>query len=522
MTMTIRNLINAVEQGEIRIPSFQRGFVWEPERVANLMDSMYKDYPFGSLLFWHTSELLKAESNLGPFTLPEPRKKYPVQYVLDGQQRVTSIFGVFQTALGKVPSDEWVDIYFDFSKPDDAQELLFQALAESEVDRARHFPLSTLFDSGKYRAATAGLDEEAIKKIDKMQERFKEIIIPVQTVTTENRSAIATIFERINKQGVRLSTLQLLSAWTWSEEFQLSEKFTDLAEELEEFDLSNVDEGDNSLILRCTAAILSNDPDPGTLTGIPGAEVRESFDRVQNGIKGAVDFLRSQFKVKSINQLPFATMLVPLSVFFAASGNKEVLMKAEQRQKIVRWFWRTAFSKRYASGTLRYLRADIEEMANLREGRDSNIDAINTTITQEFFTDNQFKMGAVNTKTFILLLAQNDPHSFVSGTPVTLDRKEVLSNKAEFHHMMPDSYLKKIGTLPFKPNCLANFCFLSRAENRHLGGDAPSVYRKKMPTNSALILDKAFADDALFTDDYAQFIDARSKRLQAFAQGLIA
>jgi uncharacterized protein with ParB-like and HNH nuclease domain len=95
-SLSIRELIDLVTRGQVRIPAFQRGFVWDSDRVAYLMDSIYKGYPFGSLLFWRTKEKLKFDRDLGPFTLPEPNEDYPVDYVLDGQQRVTSIFGVFQ------------------------------------------------------------------------------------------------------------------------------------------------------------------------------------------------------------------------------------------------------------------------------------------------------------------------------------------------------------------------------------------------------------------------------------------
>jgi uncharacterized protein with ParB-like and HNH nuclease domain len=73
--LTIRGLIERVLSGTIRIPKFQRGFVWEPENVAFLMDSIYRGYPIGSVLFWRTTEQLTGERDLGPFQLPEPAKK---------------------------------------------------------------------------------------------------------------------------------------------------------------------------------------------------------------------------------------------------------------------------------------------------------------------------------------------------------------------------------------------------------------------------------------------------------------
>lgn len=88
--LPIRKIIDKIGSGEIRIPSFQRGFVWEPDAVAFLMDSLFKGYPIGAVLLWRTKEQLVNERQLGCFTLPNPAKDYPVDYVLDGQQRLTS------------------------------------------------------------------------------------------------------------------------------------------------------------------------------------------------------------------------------------------------------------------------------------------------------------------------------------------------------------------------------------------------------------------------------------------------
>ncbi|MFD1904641.1 DUF262 domain-containing protein [Paenibacillus rhizoplanae] len=81
--------------GEIRIPAFQRGYVWSSEQVSYLLDSIYKGFPIGTILLWRTRERLKVERDLGNYTLPDPRKDYPIDYVLDGQQRLTSLFSVF-------------------------------------------------------------------------------------------------------------------------------------------------------------------------------------------------------------------------------------------------------------------------------------------------------------------------------------------------------------------------------------------------------------------------------------------
>ncbi|MHC2367438.1 hypothetical protein ACVIQT_002086 [Bradyrhizobium diazoefficiens] len=351
---------------------------------------------------------------LGPFVLPEPKADYPVDYVLDGQQRVTSIFGVFQNELKMENKNSWLNIFFDTKAESGAQDTQFVALSDSEADPGRYFPLKALFDTVAYRAATKDLKDEEAKRIDEMQSVFKEMRVPVQYSTTEDRATVAIIFERVNRQGVALDTLQLLSAWTWSEEFALQEQFSDLADELEPFGFKDVGE-DTTLLLRCCSAVLAGDASPEALIALNGAKVRASFDQIMNGVKYAVDYMRAHFAAEQLANLPFSTMLIPLAVFFAVPGTKEVKYTDEQRAQINRWFWRSAFSRRYSSGVIRNLNTDIEEMRKLKDGQASALGEFNYSIEPNFFLENTFGMGNVNTKTFILMLAQQKPLSFISG-----------------------------------------------------------------------------------------------------------
>ncbi len=517
--LTIREILDTVIRGQIRIPAFQRGFVWEPDRVAYLMDSIYKGFPFGSLLFWRTKEQLKSENKLGPFNLPKPAEDYPVDYVLDGQQRITSIFGVFQTQLTGTATEAWQEIYFDFSAETSAQESQFLALLPHEVDIKKHFPLKTLFDTTAYRKATSNFDESLAKKIDEMQTVFKEVRIPVQLFKTENKATVAIIFERVNRQGVPLDTLQLLSAWTWSDDFQLQAQFADLAEQLEPFGFGSVAE-DSNLILRCCSAVLGGDASPESLMTLSGETVRNRFTEVLNGIRGAVDFVRSNLSVQSLENLPYANLLVPLSAFFSVSANKEIKYTDVQRQTITKWFWRTCFAKRYSSGLLRNLNTDIEEMRKLRENKPSALGGFSVAITENIFTSNIFTIGTVNTNTFILLLAHQKPLSFISGAPIDLGEKLRQSNRAEFHHLMPKAYLLASKQDSYSPNCLANFAFISRADNRALGGIAPSLYKAHMPATTEDILKLAMCPDDLFNDDFKTFILNRTSALKLAAEEL--
>lgn len=252
----IREIIERVRTGRLRIPAFQRGFVWDAERVAYLMDSIYKGYPFGAAILWRTREQLKSERQLGPFVLPERDADLPIDYVLDGQQRLTSVFGVFQTEIPAFEQAPWTQIYFDMMAPTDLQESQFRCLLDDEVDLERHFPIGTFFSVAGYRQATKDFEDELAEKIGHVQAVFQQASIPIQLVETDDRAKVAIVFERVNRMGMELDILQLLSAWTWSEDFDLQNKFIDFAEELRPFGFHQIGD-DSNLLLRCCSAIVS-------------------------------------------------------------------------------------------------------------------------------------------------------------------------------------------------------------------------------------------------------------------------
>ena len=78
----IDRIISRIEEGDIKIPAFQRGFVWNQEQVIDLLDSIYRDFPIGSILLWNSHERLRSTRNVGGFLIPERTPQYPVNYVL--------------------------------------------------------------------------------------------------------------------------------------------------------------------------------------------------------------------------------------------------------------------------------------------------------------------------------------------------------------------------------------------------------------------------------------------------------
>ena len=488
------------------------------------MDSIYKGFPFGSLLFWRTKTALNTERNLGPYQLPDNDPDFPIDYILDGQQRATSIFGVFQSTLGPSPGeDESIfEIYFDLTEEASIQDSNFIFVPRSEYDPARHFPLKLIFNPPEYRKFLREMSDDIAEKVDTLYQRFTTARIPIQAFATDDRTAVAIVFERINRMGVELDTLQLLSAWTWNEEFDLQEEFADLAEELGPYDFRDVGE-DSDLLLKCCAAIIAGEASPQSIINLSGSEVRERFAEIKKGILGAVDFLRTTVRAYSAKVLPFPSIIIPLSVFFATDRDQDTHPSAESQKRLVQWTWRTFFARRY-SKRLEQLNVDINEMRSLRNGCNSSLGDFSVEIDQSFFVKSQFNMGSANTKTLILMLANEGPLNFINGSPVAVEPVLRSCNKKEFHHVYPRKFLLEHGTANKEINSLANFVMLSKADNNILGGRAPSAYRSFMPASNEavrLILAKALCPEDIFHDNYDTFRADRSNKLVLKANQLM-
>lgn len=516
---SIRKLIDNVIDGVIRVPAFQRGFVWKPEAVAFLMDSLYRDFPVGTLLLWQTREKLEKEKELGPFALPEPKKDWPIQYVLDGQQRITSIFSVFQTELEmqKTNKYEWMDIYCDLETLGDQWDSSFVALDASSVDPKRHFALKLVFDDKNFYNSLGGLSEQYKQLAIGIQSRFKEIQIPYELVEREEHEEIALIFERINRTGVRLDAFQLLSAWTWSTEFDLKDSLSELQDEIEPFGFGDLAE-DTNLFMKCCAAIVEGDAQLKTIVRLKGPIVRDRYDEIRTGITGAIDFVRAELRLPSLSAVPYPAMLVPLARFFAKADGTAYHPNAKQIAEVKRWFWRSNFSRRYSSGVGRAHTADIEGMIKLRENEDHELIPI-SSLSSDFFDENRFAVGSVNSKVFIAMLAQNSPRSLLNGNNVDLNAVLQVLNRKEFHHIYPRKYLDKAATED-EINCLTNFCFVSSGDNKKIGKKPPSEYAKLITVNKDVTLASNFIPADFSNDDYKAFREKRSKMLAEFSESL--
>lgn len=518
--ITIKKLMERISSGDIRIPAFQRNYVWEPDQVSFLLDSIYREFPIGTVILWKTDNRLNSEKRLGYFELPEPQKDYPVNYVLDGQQRLTSLFSVFQTDLTPV-SDEWVDIYFDMLAVDNIQESLFLALEESEVDFERHFPVNTFFDSVAYRKATENISDDLKTKLDEVQDKFRTYLIPNEIFESDDRNEVAIVFERINRAGTELNIFELLAAWSWSDQFDLVDQFDQLQEKI-------VDHGfeefcsDRDLQLRICAGIITGETTPKNILELQGEEIRNRFSEIEKGILGALDFLKRELNVKHYKMIPFPGLLVPLSAFFATTKAEGMPYTAHQKDVIIKWFWRSLFTRRFSAGVNERQAADIRNMLGLKDDENYEFRQPKAEIKFDFSKTN-FSAANANSKTHILMLNSLMPKSLLSGASVDLDKVLKKASKHEYHHIFPSKHLERLGRERREINITSNICFLTRSDNNNIRDKDPKDYGANIgAAKRAEYLASALIPENFDSMDYDEFIVERTRMLEEKAEELMA
>ena len=212
-SLSIRQAIEKVDNGQLRIPKFQRGFVWDAERVAYLMDSIYKGYPFGSLILWAHEDAAALGARPRPLHTARPGPRLSHRLCIGRAATTTSVFGAFQTDLQpRADADTaWTHIYFDYAAAADLQESQFVALHRRRPGTV--LPDQHVVQRHGVPGARCDLTNERVTLIDSVQATFKEANLPVQLFETDDRAKVAIVFERVNRLGVELDTLQLLSAW---------------------------------------------------------------------------------------------------------------------------------------------------------------------------------------------------------------------------------------------------------------------------------------------------------------------
>jgi hypothetical protein len=209
------DILQRIEDGEIRVPAFQREFVWSKSRVRQLFQSIYSGYPIGSILLLRTSNRsLKANLDSTPF--PSSKVHYPTTFVIDGMQRLSTLYGALVHDQARQPGTIFA-LAFNLKKEE------FQHI-RSENLKPWRVRLSSLFSYDVFLNVQQSLiqhnDRELYGRFMHLYNVFHRHQIPVVTIEDRSLAEVADIFVKINRQGQRLSNSDFKRASSWIADHQ--------------------------------------------------------------------------------------------------------------------------------------------------------------------------------------------------------------------------------------------------------------------------------------------------------------
>ena len=479
----LKDLLTQVQKGELQLPEFQRSWVWDDGKICKLIESIVMGFPMGAVMFLET----EGEVNYKPrlFTGVEESKKnvQPRFLVLDGQQRLTTLFQVFMNAKPVVTCleknrDKEIHRYYylDILKAIDAdadmedaivsiseqkknttdigRTILLDLSSREKEFQQMMFPLNLVFSDEGFdwlddMVDFHGEEREKYKEIkrvfrSKIIDLIKSYKLPVIKVLKEtSQASVCQIFENVNRGGVPLNVFELVTASLAAEGIELRQEWKRVKDSFEKQKyevLKNVDGTDF-----ITSMTLWNSYEK-SLTNGSGVKCKKKdvlslrrsvFDDKKGGMEqGFIDAARFLIKegIFASANVPYNTQYVPLAAIFAYDKSHEKLLDhAQYREKLKKWYWCGVFGELYGSANETRYALDIKDIFAWM--KDDSL--IPDTVSRSSFQANRLltlqTRNSAAYKGVMALLLQSDIMDFATGAKMMV--ATYMSAETDIHHI---------------------------------------------------------------------------------------
>jgi len=558
----LSDLLSDVHKGNIQLPDFQRGWVWDEERIQKLLVSIIKHFPIGAIMMLNAGGDNAKYYSVVLENVPQTDAK-PKRLLLDGQQRLTSLYqtlkynnavnttdtrkkelkryyyiSILEMIKDDIDEDNVVIIVNDKKKSKKTGTVeAYDYTSIGKECESDVFPVNLALDisaMNHWGQIYTNQFSDQIKS-QRWNQFFTKILeiggykIPVISLTEENKKeAVCSVFENVNTGGVPLNVFELLTATFASDDFRLRQDWEDriepcLKNNMQDYnkvlhDVSNVDFL-QSLTLLATAkrkdqAIACKRKHILDLTL---TEYKENCDLIQNGYIEAAKFLLLQ-NIYSHKDLPYGSQLIPMAAFFAALNAKATTAKS--MDKISQWYWNGVFGEMYGGANETRFVKDFTEV--IRWIQIDNSELPDTIKVSTFRVDRLDEMRTKNSAAYkgvSALLLKNGACDLIKG--YTIDNiTKFNSANIDIHHIFPEDYCKKTGIAPEKYNSIVNKAPIAYSTNRSIGGLAPSVYITKyldtvnsMDKSNQLLTSQLINPDLIRQDKFDEYYMERKMKL---------
>ena len=497
---SIQELITEVNSGKFLLPSFQRQYVWDENDIRDLIDSIINNYPIGTIILWKPSTISIAE--IDPFSKPlidiNTKKPNEVLYVIDGQQRLTSLLLLFNNWMIKRDGEE---IKCEIPISYNPTNKKFYKSKTRGIDLSKLVKAFCLDDIEILTELKNNISQEAFEEMKNRIRRILYYRVPIYIMKTSDENeetfkSMAEAFIRVNKYGVRIGNLELmLSFLAGAISGDLKKRIRDLYENLYEkfeIDLQPVIRFAFSNFGLKQTQISKVEQFKRNITKISGYALEESkqiFDRCDKSMRLTLSLLEKELGITNSRLLPSQTPLIPIATYFYMRNIDSLDdLESSDIRNIINWFILVSFTGYYSSQTDTKLDRDIEAIKR------KNVFPINELIENIKTRKSKIKITYNDVKRGLnlnVLRLQGRSHLFLLY--IILTKKEaddwngMLISKRKFselakHHIFPkefleqnlnseDSELKEILI-----NNLGNITFIHKDINSEIEDKSPSEY----------------------------------------------
>ena len=409
-------LVERVAAGKIRVPRFQRNFVWKQPDLNALLDSVLRGFPIGSILVWDTDEDIESTPRIGPVAI-SPRTKGLVGYLLDGQQRVSTLVGTLRLTDEADAIVDLIDwrVYYDL----DSQEFVHLRKQQAPAG-PQYFPVRSLLNTAGFFEACRriqsdggnGAIQRRLDEADRLANAFRDYQLPLIHIREADLESAVTVFARLNRTGRKMAADEMVSALTYQEgEFHLAGMLSAFKAELKKRGFGNLD---RVFLLRSVLAALERDiyaKDWADLMIKP--EVREklpgALEAAKRGIRLALVLL-GRLGVTSDRLLPYGLQLVLLGEFHRICPHPT----DRAVDLLKRWFWVTSFTGWFGGVNTAQAKRALEEIRGLARGTSEEFNVVDLDSQAQPFPD-RFDARSARVRAFLLYLASLHPRSLQGG-----------------------------------------------------------------------------------------------------------
>jgi hypothetical protein len=472
---SLASILTSMKSGSLQVPRFQRDFVWPLTKTRALLDSIYKEFPIGTFFFWRAPEGTPPLSRaLEELEIKEAQPGAKVSYILDGQQRLSSLYcAVYGVRFGsrnygRICVDLQSATRYDSNVDEDFNEDIF---VYRTGDKKQFVSVQDLTGLNTLQIYD-NIPQEWKPSFNKIYNLFQTYPFSVVWIQEQTLADAIIIFQRINQSGKPLSRFDLVCANVWREDFDFRKLVNDANQR---FVRKSFGEIETTVFSQAFALILSDQCTTLAELSLESNSVREKWNDVIRAIELAIDFAANNLGVKKAEYLPYNGQLVVLAYYFYYRSN--VAISAKERGMLWTWFWQVTLSGRYSSTSPTRMAEDAKKMRVFIDGKETLFNYPSVVTTEEIL---RTKMGSTSSalrNAVLCMLALRQPRNFKDNSAINLN-DAYFSNlkRAERHHIFPVGYLKSKGIEPNRVHLLANFCFISADLNKEIGARPPSEY----------------------------------------------